>query len=148
MIYQDRVSADMEMKALKTLGNAFLPQQIDRTILQTIDYEYPQRKITVTLTTNELTCLCPFSGLPDFAQLTISYVPRKKLIEMKSFKYYIIAFRNVKIYNEHVVNKILEDLVKALNPYEMTVCGQFTSRGGTVNKVTVYFSAEGKKIKK
>jgi 7-cyano-7-deazaguanine reductase len=121
------------------LGEFFLPKDIEHTILQTIPYEYTYRKINIELTTDEFTCLCPFSGLPDFAHLTISYTPRKKLIELKSLKYYIYSYRNVRIYNEHAVNKILEDLKKVLHPYSITVIGEFTVRGGAKNKVTAEY---------
>ncbi|MBN3039669.1 MAG: NADPH-dependent 7-cyano-7-deazaguanine reductase QueF [Candidatus Omnitrophica bacterium] len=142
MIYKDRKPISIEKKAKKTASKSFLPKDIDTSILQTIKYEYPKTKIEVQLTTNEFTCICPFSGLPDFASLAISYIPRYKLIEMKSLKYYLYAYRNVKIYNEHVVNKIIEDLKKALNPFEMTVIGEFTSRGGVDNRVTAHFKAK------
>ncbi|MBU1112758.1 MAG: preQ(1) synthase [Candidatus Omnitrophica bacterium] len=139
MIYQQRPQDPAEKKAKKTAGKPCLPQEIDTTILETIDYEYPKRKINVESTTDEFTCICPYSGLPDFANLTIRYIPRKKLIELKSLKYYLYAFRNVKVYNEHAVNKILEDLNKVLNPHELTVTGEFTSRGGIKNKVTAAY---------
>lgn len=141
MIYEDRDISPIEKKAKKAVGKTFLPSSIDITILNTIAYEYPRRKISSKLTTNEFTCVCPFSGLPDFAHLTITYIPRKKLIELKSLKYYIYSFRNVKIYNEHAVNKILEDLKKVLNPYEIEVTGEFTSRGGIENRVTAFYKA-------
>ena len=83
MIYSDRKESEIEKKAKKTQGQTFLPQDIDTSILKTIDYLYSQRKTIVELTTDEFTCLCPFSGLPDFARLTIKYVPKKKLIELK-----------------------------------------------------------------
>lgn len=139
MIYKDRKSTSMEKKAKKTAGGVSLPKDLDATILKTLPYEYPRRKITTELTTDEFTCLCPFSGLPDFAFLTIKYVPRYKLIELKSLKYYLYSFRNVKIYNEHAVNRILEDLKKVLKPYEAVVIGEFTSRGGIKNKVTASY---------
>jgi 7-cyano-7-deazaguanine reductase len=141
MIYEDRESPLLEKKAKKTTGKTFSPQDIDTSILKTIPYEYPHRKIVVELTTNEFTCLCPFSGLPDFANITIKYIPRKKLIELKSLKYYFYAYRNVKIYNEHVVNKILEDLKRVLNPYEIAVVGEFTIRGGIKNRVVASYKA-------
>jgi len=141
MIYKDRKPEPMEKKAQKTTGKLYRPEDIDVSILQTIKYEYPKRKIQVELTNDEFSCVCPYSGLPDFASLTIKYVPRHKLIELKSLKYYLYAFRNVKIYNEHVVNKILEDLKKALTPYEITVVGEFTSRGGIRNKVCAHHKA-------
>jgi len=142
MIYPDRTSSSVEKKAQKTAGKLFLPKDIDTSILQTISYEYPKRKITVELKSEEFTCVCPFSGLPDFAKLTIRYIPRKKLIELKSLKYYFYAFRNVKVYNEHAVNKILEDLVKVLTPYEITIEAEFTSRGGIKNKVSASYKAK------
>ena len=141
MMYKDRNIDPLEAKAKKTAGKTFLPKDIDPAILQVLVYEYPRRKINVELSSDEFTCLCPFSGLPDFACLVIQYVPRKKLIELKSLKYYLFAYRNVKIYNEHVVNKVLEDLKKVLSPYEIHVCGEFTSRGGIKNKVSAQYKA-------
>ena len=142
MIYEGRTSIPLEKKAKKTAGKAFLPKDIDPTILQTFAYEYPRRKIEVELTSNEFSCLCPFSGLPDFAFLTIRYVPRHKIIELKSLKYYLYSFRNVKIYNEHVVNKILQDLEKVLKPYEITIEGEFTARGGIKNRVKAHHKSK------
>ena len=142
MIYEDRVQDWCEKKAKKTAGKSFLPKDIDQDILQVIPYEYPKRKIVVESTTDEFTCICPYSGLPDFAKLTIRYVPRRKLIELKSLKYYLYSFRSVKVYNEHAANKILEDLKKVLNPYEITVIGEFSNRGGIKNKVTAQWKGK------
>ncbi|MDP2924366.1 MAG: preQ(1) synthase [Candidatus Omnitrophota bacterium] len=139
MIYEDRKQDLIEKKAKKTMRQVFLPKDIVTSILQTIPYEYPKRKINVELTTDEFTCLCPFSGLPDFARITVNYVPRKKLIELKSFKYYLYSYRNVRIYNEHATNKILEDLRKVISPREITVIGEFTVRGGAKNKITAHY---------
>ena len=125
----------LEKKAQKTTGALFTPDKVDASILQTIDYEYPKRIVEVEMVCDEFTCVCPFSGLPDFARLIIRYTPRNKLVEMKSLKYYLYAFRNVKIYNEHVINKILEDLIRTLNPRKMVIEGRFTSRGGITNTV-------------
>lgn len=144
MIYEDREETVLEKKAKKTQGETFSPQQIDKTILQTLDYEYPYRRIEVELCSEEFSCVCPFSQLPDFAKLTIRYTPRKKLIELKSLKYYLFAYRNVKIYNEHAVNKILEDLKEVLDPYELTVIGEFTVRGGIKNTVTAHYTSKEK----
>ncbi|MCF7908828.1 MAG: preQ(1) synthase [Candidatus Omnitrophica bacterium] len=142
MIYEDRVQDQCEKKAKKTAGKAFLPKDIDSSILQVIDYEYPKRKITVESTTDEFTCICPYSGLPDFANLTIRYIPRRKLIELKSLKYYLYSFRSVKVYNEHAVNKILEDLKVVLNPYEIIIIGEFSNRGGIKNKATAQWKGK------
>jgi len=135
----------LEKKAQRTSGALFTPGQIDKTILQTIDYEYPKREIEVEMCCDEFTCVCPFSGLPDLARLTILYTPRKKLVEMKSLKYYLYAFRNVKIYNEHAVNKILVDLTRVLSPRRMTIIGRFTARGGITNTVTAVYPSHPKK---
>ncbi len=142
MIYKDRVSSSIEKKAKKTQGKTFLPRDIDVSILKTIKYEYPGNKISVNLESDEFTCLCPFSGLPDYARVNIKYVPDKKLIELKSLKYYLYAFRNVKVYNEHAVNKILNDLKEVLKPRELTIEAEFTARGGIKNKVSASFSRD------
>ena len=138
MIYKNRKVIPMEEKAKRTAGRLYLPGDIDPSILETISYEYPGRKIKVELASSEFTCVCPYSGLPDFAHLLIVYVPRYKLIELKSLKYYLYSFRNVKIYNEHAVNKILDDLKRTLKPYEITIRAEFTSRGGIRNTVTAH----------
>ncbi|MBU1122285.1 MAG: preQ(1) synthase [Candidatus Omnitrophota bacterium] len=144
MIYEDRKEISIEKKAKATAGALFEAKDIDTTILATIPYQYPRRKIDVELTCDEFSCVCPFSGLPDFAYLTIQYTPRNKLIELKALKYYLYAFRNVKIYNEHVVNKILEDLTKVLDPYQLTITGEFTVRGGVRNKVRAQYKKRPK----
>jgi len=135
MVYEDRGESSLEKKAKKTAGKVYTKADIDASILQSIKYEYPNRRVWVELGSDEFTCLCPYSGLPDFARLTIRYIPHRRLIELKSLKYYLYSFRNVKIYNEHVVNKILEDLTKTLKPHEIEIVGEFTSRGGIKNKV-------------
>jgi 7-cyano-7-deazaguanine reductase len=136
MMYKNRNIDPSEAKAKKTAGKFSTTKDIDAGILATIDYEYPKRKINVDMVTDEFTCVCPYSGLPDFAKITIRYTPRFKLVELKSLKYYLYAFRNVKVYNEHVVNKILNDLTAALKPYEIEIIAEFTNRGGMKNTVT------------
>jgi 7-cyano-7-deazaguanine reductase len=80
-------------------------------ILETIPYEYPGKDTEVVIPTSEFTSVCPWSGLPDFAELTITFIPDRLLVEMKSLKYYLTSYRNVGIYQEHATNRILEDLV-------------------------------------
>jgi len=144
MIYEDREVISIEEKAKNTLGDTFTVDDIDPTILKSLNYKYPKQLIAVKLTSREFTCLCPFSGLPDFACLSINYVPNCKLVELKALKYYLYSFRNVKVYNEHAVNKILEDLIKILKPREITLEGEFTSRGGIENKVTAVYREKRK----
>ncbi|OGS21367.1 MAG: NADPH-dependent 7-cyano-7-deazaguanine reductase QueF [Elusimicrobia bacterium RIFOXYA2_FULL_40_6] len=114
-------------------------KKISPEALQAIAYEYPGKKIEVTTSTDEFTCVCPWSGLPDFAKISISYVPDKKLVELKSLKMYLQSYRNAGIVHESVVNKILGDLVKCCTPKEMSVEALFNSRGGIITKVVAQY---------
>jgi len=129
VIYENRIPPEEELKAKGTVGKSFEPSMIDRSILKTFPYEYSYRPIEVEHTTDEFTCLCPFSELPDQATMTIKYIPDNRCIELKSLKYYLYSFRQVRIFHEHAVNKILEDLVALLDPLELTVTGRFALRG-------------------
>ncbi len=84
----------------------------------------------VVITIPEFTSICPKTGLPDFATLVISYVPDRLCVELKSLKEYVNAFRSLGIFNENVVNRVLEDLVRAVAPRRIAVRGVFTPRGG------------------
>lgn len=90
----------------------------------------PERDYLVELTTTEFTCLCPMTGQPDFADITIRYVPDRKIVESKSLKLYFWSFRNQGIFHEHVSNLILDDLVRTLEPRWCEVDAQFGIRGG------------------
>lgn len=103
---------------------------VDVKVLETFPYEYPGKDIVVDIDTDEFTAVCPFSGLPDFATLRIHYIPAKKVIELRSLKYYLFSYRNVGIYQEHLVNKILEDLVRCAKPKWMKVVADYRIRGG------------------
>jgi 7-cyano-7-deazaguanine reductase len=103
---------------------------IDVGVLDTFPYEYPGKDITITIKTNEFTAVCPWSGLPDFAIITIDYIPAKVCIELRSLKYYLLSYRNVGIYQEHAVNRILDDLVRCADPIWMRVAADYTIRGG------------------
>ncbi|HIE27484.1 TPA: NADPH-dependent 7-cyano-7-deazaguanine reductase QueF [Candidatus Poribacteria bacterium] len=92
--------------------------------------QYSDREYTIELTIPEFTCVCPKTGLPDFATIKIFYVPHQKCIELKSFKEYIVFYRNVGIFHEHVVNKILDDFVRACDPRSVKIIGDFNVRGG------------------
>jgi 7-cyano-7-deazaguanine reductase len=107
---------------------------IDVTILESIPFDYTGSDTEVVYDTDEFTCVCPWTGLPDFGALTISYVPNKKLIELKSLKYYLTSFRNVGIIQEHAVSRILKDLVKLIKPVSMTVEAEYKERGGIWTK--------------
>ncbi len=90
--------------------------------------QYPDYEITIT--SPEFTCICPKTGLPDFGTISIRYVPDKLCIELKSLKGYLLAYRDVGIFNENVVNRILRDLVTACRPRAAIVTGEFAPRGG------------------
>jgi 7-cyano-7-deazaguanine reductase len=103
---------------------------IDVAVLEAIPFEYPGSATEVVYETEEFTSVCPWTGLPDFGTLTITYVPQDKLVELKSLKYYLNSFRNVGILQEHAVNRILNDLVALLKPVSMTVEAEYRERGG------------------
>ena len=95
----------------------------------------PGRFYLVSLHTTEFTCLCPKTGQPDFATIHVDYVPDQKVVESKSYKLYLWSYRNEGAFHEHVVNLILDDLVKLLDPHWMRVTGEFNIRGGIGIKV-------------
>lgn len=84
----------------------------------------------------EFTSMCPVTGQPDFATITVNYTPLERCVEMKSLKLYYLAFRNKGIFYEGVANRILDDLVAALDPKKMTVVADFNARGGTFGVIT------------
>jgi 7-cyano-7-deazaguanine reductase len=103
---------------------------IDVAILEKIPFDYAGSATEVVYETDEFTCVCPWTSLPDFGKLTIRYVPGKSLIELKSLKYYLTSYRNIGIIQEHAVNRILKDLVKLVKPVSMTVEAEYRERGG------------------
>jgi 7-cyano-7-deazaguanine reductase len=103
---------------------------IDVEALETFPYEFPGNDIVMNIETDEFTTVCPWSGLPDFATIRVGYIPRKVCIELRSFKYYLLSYRNVGIYQEHVVNRILDDLVRCSSPKWMKVTADYKVRGG------------------
>lgn len=92
--------------------------------------QYPDKKYTILLEVPEFTCICPKTGLPDFATIKIEYSPGKYCIELKSFKMYTIFYRNLGIFHEHIVNKMLDDFVKVCHPRWARITGEFNPRGG------------------
>lgn len=88
------------------------------------------RRYTITIDCPEFTSVCPKTGLPDFGTIIIEYVPDRQCIELKAFKYYLLAYRNHGIFYEHVTNKILDDIVEACDPHWIEVRGEFKARGG------------------
>ena len=112
--------------------------------LETFPNPRPERDFEIVISCPEFTSLCPKTGLPDFGHLTIRYVPDDLCLELKSLKLYIVAYRNVGIFYENAVNRILDDCVAACRPKRMTVTGKFSSRGGIASVVEARYPREKK----
>ena len=109
--------------------------------------EYLRRKpvgdrLEIVTETAEFTSVCPFSGLPDFARVSITYSPGEQCIELRSLKYYLLSYRDVGIWYEHLVNRMLEDLVKACQPRHMKIVIVCNPRGGLTSTVTAEYTRE------
>jgi len=117
-------------------------ENIATELLETVEYSYPGRRTEIEIIFPEFTSVCPWTGLPDFGTITIQYIPRHACIEFKSLKYYLTSFRNVGILQEHVVNRILDDLKKIASPISMTITGEFNPRGGMKSVLTASFPKE------
>ena len=98
--------------------------------LEIADNQYVDRDYQINISIPEFNCLCPRTGLPDFATIIINYTPDKSLVELKSLKLYMVKFRSVGIFHEHVTNKILDDFIKASSPRKINIEGRFRPRGG------------------
>jgi 7-cyano-7-deazaguanine reductase len=107
--------------------------------IEVIKNKNAARDYTVNIEFPEFTCVCPKTGLPDFATIRIEYIPDKLIVELKSLKMYFISYRNVGTFHEDVVNKILDDLVAACKPKKMKVVGDFNVRGGIRTAVTAEY---------
>ncbi|HNR35625.1 MAG TPA: preQ(1) synthase [Candidatus Hydrogenedentes bacterium] len=120
------------------------PEAIDPGVLECFEYEYADSRIgqsaEIVTTTDEFTSVCPFSGLPDFARITIVYTPDRLCIELRSLKYYLMSYRNVGIWYEHLVNRMLGDLVNACKPRKMKVIVACHPRGGLASTVTAEYT--------
>jgi 7-cyano-7-deazaguanine reductase len=118
-----RAGLDVELRPIETWPNQF-----------------PDYEIVVEIP--EYTAICPKTGLPDFGHLTIRYVPDERCLELKSLKLYVVAYRNVGIFYENAVNRILRDCAAACRPKRMTVTGRFSSRGGISSVVEARFPSD------
>lgn len=115
--------------------------------LDTFPYEFVGRKIKINFEIPEFTAICPFSEFPDFATIRIEYIPNERCIELKSLKLYINSFRNIKIFHEHAINVILEDFVRACDPLEVKIVGDFNVRGNIKTIVEAKYKRKGRKKK-
>lgn len=114
----------------------------DKTnLLEIFDNSFPDRDYLIVHKANEFTSVCPKTGQPDFGVITISYIAKKKCVELKSLKYYLQSFRNEGIFYENVINRILDDLTTLLKPKWMEIKGEFTVRGGLQSTVTSVYKS-------
>jgi 7-cyano-7-deazaguanine reductase len=124
------MTADDRPLTLLGRSESRLPAHPDEAKLETFANCRPGRRYWITLDCPEFSSLCPVTGQPDTACLTIRYVPADCCVETKSLKYYLASFRNLPAFNEEIVNRILDDLVKVMEPVEIEVTGEFSPRGG------------------
>lgn len=118
-------------------------EAIDPDCLLAFEYEYPAQPSMVSIDTDEFTALCPWTGLPDYGTITINYTPKALCIELKSLKYYLLSYRDVGIVQEHVANRILNDLVALCQPHYMNILVDYKVRGGLHTTVSVEYEAAG-----
>ena len=112
--------------------------------LDTFAYQYQGKAIRINFTCPEFTAICPFSDFPDFATINIEYVPNELCIELKSLKLYINSFRSVKMFHEHVINRILDDFIKACDPLEVDIAGDFNVRGNIKTVIRASYRRDDK----
>lgn len=117
------------------------PEAIDVAVLETFPYAGPDQDIVTE--TREFSPVCPYSGLPDFATLRISYLPSDRCIELRSLKYYVTSYRSVGIFQEHATARIAEDLYQVLHPQRLEVTTIYNTRGGFDTTCTVRLPAGG-----
>jgi 7-cyano-7-deazaguanine reductase len=110
--------------------------------IETFPNPRPERDFEIAISCPEFTSVCPKTGLPDFGEIRITYIPGDRCIELKALKYYFIGFRNRGMFYEAVTNQILDDLVASCQPRRMTVVGDFTVRGGIKTVVTASYTAQ------
>lgn len=110
--------------------------------IETWENKYSDRNYTIEITNLEFSAVCPKTGLPDYATICISYIPDTYCVELKSLKEYFVFFRDVGIFHEHVVNKVLEDFVNACQPRSAEVTGDFNIRGGMKTVVRASYKRE------
>ena len=116
--------------------NAELPE------IETWPNQYPDYEIEIVMP--EFTSVCPKTGLPDFGRIVLRYVPDRSCLELKSYKMYLLAYRDLGIFQENIVNRVLQDVVKAADPVRATVVGEFTPRGGLSTVVTAAYTRNPK----
>ncbi len=119
------------LKALGNTGQGYQLEKPDCSILEIFPNNYPGRPYMISIEFPEFTSLCPVTGQPDFATIILEYVPDAHIVESKSFKLYMFAYRNHRTFMETVTNQMLDDFVQVLDPHWLRVKGIFLPRGGT-----------------
>ncbi len=137
------LAKDIDKLTLLGKKDALSPAGPGDAEIETFENEYEGRDYWINLDCLEFSCLCPKTGQPDFGVIKIRYSPDKKCIETKSLKLYLFSYRSVGIFNEEVVNKILDRLVDACKPREMEVIGIFNTRGGIQSTVEARYKNSG-----
>ena len=107
--------------------------------IETWPNQFPDRDYEIEISSPEFTSVCPKTGLPDHGTLTIRYVPDKFCLELKAYKMYVLAYRNLGIFQENIVNRVLDDIVRTAKPRKATVVGDFTPRGGIYSKISASY---------
>jgi 7-cyano-7-deazaguanine reductase len=110
--------------------------------IETFENIYADKDYEIRMTIPEFTCVCPKTGLPDFAVIHLTYVPGARCVELKSLKEYTLAYRNKGIFHENVVNKMLDDIVEAIHPRRFRIEGVFNPRGGIQTTVVREYEGE------
>ena len=128
-----------QYESLNEKFEAAQPETVNADCLLTFEYEYPGQEAEVVIDSDEFTAVCPWTGLPDFGTLTISYVPDESLLELKSLKYYLLSYTRVGVVQEHAANQILNDLVESCQPVRMEINLDYKVRGGLHTTVTVRY---------
>ena len=133
------MSSDTKHKELTLLkkGETRYPESPDNAQLETFENANRQRNYWITFQTSEFTSLCPITGQPDFATITIEYIPDELCVESKSLKLYLFSFRQIGTFYEEIVNRIYTDLSEQLKPRRLVVNGDFTARGGITSSVKI-----------
>lgn len=117
-------------------------REMETPTIETWKNEYSDKDYTIEVTNPEFTAICPKTGLPDFGTIQIAYTPDEQCVELKSLKEYFLFYRDVGIFHEHVVNKILTDFVAACNPRKVEIVGDFHVRGGIKTVIRANYERE------
>ena len=140
---------DRKEEHLHSLGRySKIPETYAPEVLEAFENQHPERDYWVQFNCPEFTALCPITGQPDFAEIKIMYIPDKKMVESKSLKLYMFSFRNHGDFHEDVINIILNDLVKLMDPRYIEVLGLFLPRGGISIYPYANYGKKGTKFEK